>query len=71
MTTSNEILKLLKDKKRFVFGGELEMTIAHRTFAKPSTVSRVLRSMAEEGLIHKDYEHVGRRNLRVVKYKTK
>lgn len=71
MTTSNEILKLLKARKKFVFGGELEMSIANRTFAKPSTVSRILRSMAEEGLIYRDYENVGRKNLRVVKYKIK
>lgn len=70
MTISNQVIKYLKRKKKFVFGGELERVISAILECKPSTVSRILRDMAEHKVIYKDYENVGiRRKVRAVKYR--
>ncbi len=67
-TVSEQILRWLKGKG-FVFGGILERNISGICSCKPSNVSRRLRELAEDGLIYKDFEKIGR--TRVVKYKTK
>jgi DNA-binding HxlR family transcriptional regulator len=65
-TIEDIIYAYLKKHRRWCFGGELERIPCPH---KPSTISRVLRAMAEEDLIYKTYEKVGK--VRVVKYKAR
>lgn len=66
-TVSELILRhLSKDKRKWYFGGELEKL---PTIHKPSTISRILRSMAEDEIIYKDYRKVGKVNMVIYKYK--
>lgn len=65
---SIEILDFLKKfKNTWYWGGELERRLS--VHHKPSTVGRVLRSLAEEGQIYKRLEKVGKVNA--IQYKSK
>lgn len=61
-TTPELILKYLARRKeqghKFTSGGELERSIS--MLSKPSTVGRILRYMAEDGLLKKDYKKIGK-----------
>jgi len=62
------IIEYLKRfKKDWIAGGTLERNI--QTISKPSTISRILRDMAESEQIYKDYKKV--KNVRYVVYKYK
>jgi len=62
------IIEYLKRfKKDWIAGGTLERSI--QTISKPSTISRILRDMAESEVIYKDYQKV--KNVRYVVYKYK
>lgn len=58
---------LKKNRNRWVWGGtaEREVTQLH----KPATVSRELRSMAEDDLIYREYRKVDGKNVVVYRYK--
>ena len=69
-TISQEILDFLKRHKKTVwFGGELERRLS--THHKPSSINRVLRMLAEDGLIEKMFERVEGVSREVVKYQAK
>jgi len=62
------IIEYLKRfKKDWIAGGTLERNIP--TISKPSTISRILRDMAENEVIYKGYKKV--KNVRYVVYKYK
>ena len=56
MKTTQDLITdyLSKDKKKWISGGEMERRLS--AIYKPATISRVLRSMAEDELIYKDYK---------------
>lgn len=60
---------LKRYKKTWYFGGDLERRLSG--FHKPSTIARMLRELAEQKLIYKDYEKVKGVSRPVVKYKFK
>lgn len=66
-TVSELIYEYLKKNRGWRFGGTMEREVTQ--LHKPATVSRELRSMAEENLIYKDYKKVGNNNVVVYKYK--
>jgi predicted transcriptional regulator len=69
LTVTELILKYLKKKRKFCFGGTIEREMI--TISKPSTISRKLRAMAEDNLIIKDYKSLEGSKRRYVVYKMK
>lgn len=67
-TISSVVLGFLKGKKGFTAGGTIEDFVHNKLPVKASTVSRVLRSMAEVGVLDKTYKE---NNVRYVLYKIK
>lgn len=67
LSVSESILNYLKRHKGWQAGGRLERELP--VLSKPATISRVLRSMAEDGIILKDYKKLGR--IRYVVYANK
>lgn len=61
--------RLAKTPKEFQWGGTLERVCS--MWHKPSTINRVLRMLAEDGIIDVTYEHVLGVRRPVVKYKFK
>lgn len=71
-TVSIYIMEVLKGNRKWHFGGNLEQKVHSMSIHKSSTVSRIARMMAEEGLIEVDYQRikgVGRKYV-VYRYKT-
>lgn len=66
-TVSELIYEYLKKNRGFRFGGTLEREVTQ--LHKPATVSRELRSMAEDDLIYREYRKVDGKNVVVYRYK--
>lgn len=66
-TVSQLIYEYLKKNRGFNFGGTMEREVTQ--LHKPATVSRELRSMAEQDLIYRDYRVVGGKRVVIYKYK--
>ena len=67
-TISSQIMDRLKSEKRWWGGNQLETSIYGH---KGSSISRIARMMAEEGLIRRDEIKVKGINRPCVQYKTK
>jgi len=66
-TVSELIYEYLKKNRGWRFGGNLEREVTQ--LHKPASVSRELRSMAEQDLIYRDYGVIGGKRVVIYKYK--